>query len=516
VSDLRDMKRQAFAAFTKQDFAEAERLCREILTADPDNFDAHHLMGGLRAHQGDWDGAITHFDRAVALRPTDLDARENRNKAVGSLLERAIGLSKERHFDAALAHFDLVVRSEPKLATAWNNRGNALLGMGRYDAAMASYERALELDPGLVLARSNRGNMLSRFGRFAEALTECDFVLQHAPQEAAAHHNRANALRALRQYDEALLAYRRAIKFDPDLGEARVNYAMLRLQLGGFVTAAPDFEWRWKLAGYPAMRAFDAPQWTGTEDIAGKRLLVHGEQGQGDMIQFARFTKLLAARDAKVILETPPACVRLFGSLEDEPEILRFGDPLPKTDFHIPIMSLLGALGVTVATIPAPRRYLTPPPDVASAWRAKMGTSDKTRVGIVWSGNPAHHNDFLRSMPRELMEGLGGPGIELVPLQKELRDDLTDFADTAALIDCLDLVITVDTSVAHLAGALGAETWILIPYAPDWRWMNERTDSPWYPSATLYRQDAPADWQGVTERVRRDLSRIVGRGARSG
>jgi tetratricopeptide (TPR) repeat protein len=460
---------------------------------------------------------MTHFDRAVALRPNDADAHENRSKAIGSLLERAIAYSKERYFDLALAHFDLVLRSEPRLATAWNNRGNALLGMGRYDDAMESYERAFALDPGLILARSNRGNMLSRFGRFAEALADCDLVLRHAPREAAAHHNRANALRALRRYDEALLAYRRAIKFDPDLGEARVNYAMLRFQLGDFATAAPDFEWRWKLAGYPQMRAFDTPQWTGTEDLAGKRLLVHGEQGQGDMIQCARFTKALAAKGAKVILETPPACVRLFQSLEDEPDILRFGDPLPPADFHIPIMSLLGALGVTVESIPAPRRYLSPPAEVAKAWRAKIGdASDRTRVGIVWAGNPAHHNDYLRSMPRALMEGLARPGIELVPLQKELRDDLTDFAETAALIDCLDLVITVDTSVAHLAGALGAKTWILIPYAPDWRWMNERTDSPWYPSVTLYRQDAPADWESVMARVRRDLSRIAERGARPG
>ncbi len=506
----------AFAAFAKQDFVEAERLCREILAIDPDHFHAHHLMGGLRARQGDWEGAMTHFDRAVGLRPTDPDARENRNKAVGSLLERAIALSKERYFDGALAHFDLVLRSEPKLATAWNNRGNALLGMGRYDDAMASYERAIALDPNLILAHSNRGNMLSRFGRFAEALAECDLVLKHAPSEAAAHHNRANALRALRRYDEALLAYRRAIKFDPSLGEARVNYAMLRLQLGDFAAAASDFEWRWKLSGYPNMREFDALRWTGTQDISGKRLLVHGEQGQGDMIQFARFTGLLAERGAKVVLESPTGCVRLFQSLADAPEILRFGDPLPAADFHIPIMSLLGVLDITVDTIPAPRRYLSPPLAVAADWHAKMGSSKRVRVGVVWAGNPAHHNDYLRSMPRELIESLGGPDIELVPLQKEVRDDLTDFADTAALIDCLDLVITVDTSVAHLAGALAAETWILIPYAPDWRWMNERTDSPWYPSAKLYRQDAPGDWKSVIARVRADLSRIVERGARSG
>ena len=471
-------------------------------------------MGGLRAHHGDWESSLFHFDKAVELRPSDPDARANRARAIGSLIERATALAKDRCFDDALRFYDLVLKSEPNSATAWNNRGNALYGMSRYDDALAAYDRALELDDTLVLAHSNRGNILSRYGRYVEALCECDKVLKLAPKEAAAHHNRANALRALRQYDEALLSYRRAIKCDSNLAEAHVNQAMLRLQLGQFAEGARQFDWRWKMSAYPKMRAFTAPRWTGTEPIAGKRLLVHGEQGQGDVIQFARFTKTLAECGAKVVLEAPMSCVRLFASLEGTPEILPFGEPLPAADYQLPIMSLMGALDLTLETIPAPRRYLSPPPGVSAAWRAKMGKSDKVRVGIVWAGNANHHNDYLRSAPRALLESLAGPEIELIPLQKELRDDLDDFADTAALIDCLDVVVTVDTSVAHLAGALGAKTWVLIPYAPDWRWLNERTDSPWYPSVTLYRQHAPGDWEGVIERVRRDLSRIAARAAR--
>ena len=356
-----------------------------------------------------------------------------------------------------------------------------LIELNRLDDALAAYDRALAIDPGNAFALVNRGNALRYLGRADEALESFDAAIRHAP----------------------------------DFAEAHWNKAVLQLSHGDFAHGLPEYEWRWR-RGIEAPRDFAQPQWQG-EDLAGKTILLHAEQGLGDSIQMLRYLPMVAAKLAdtggKIVLELSER----LQPLVTDPAItlISRGTPLPAFDVHCPLMSLPLACGTRLETIPAAVPYIGVPAERLEMWQDKLAAIPAPRVGLVWSGKPDHVNDHNRSMPlSRLAPVLSVPGVQFVSLQRETRDsDLieaarwpnltrfdeahSDFADAAAAICLLDLVITVDTAVAHLAGALGKPVWILISHIQDWRWLIGRSDSPWYPSARLFRQAAPGDWDGV-------------------
>ncbi len=401
--------------------------------------------------------------------------------------------------------------------------------MKRHAEALANYDRALSLVPDYIDAIYNRGNALHELGRYEEALASYDRVLAARANDGNALNNRGKALKELNRYDEALACSAQALAALPDNIVAHCNEASMRLLIGDLPRGFAEYEWRWKKADMaPAQRQFPQPLWLGSkelgaEDISGKTILLHGEQGFGDAIQFCRYATLVAGRGARVILEVRPPLVSLMQSLAGPAAVIAKGDALPAFDLHCPLLSLPLAMGTTLETVPAQVPYLHASPGKSEEWSARLGPKTRPRIGLCWSGNATHERDRERSM--RLSDYL--PLLELdasfVSLHQEVRPEdaavlaahpeilhfgeaLKDFTDTAALIGALDLVISVDTSVAHLAGALAKPAWVMITYVPEWRWLLTREDSPWYPTVRLFRQDEGRTWDGVVARLREALS----------
>ncbi|MBM4197740.1 MAG: tetratricopeptide repeat protein [Gammaproteobacteria bacterium] len=420
------------------------------------------------------------------------------------------------------------VRINPRNAAAYSNLGLAYERCGRYDEAVASYDRALELKPAYPDALYNRGNALRERGDLEAALASYDAALAQHPGYVEAQVNRGRALRELGRPADAIAAYDAALALKPGFAPALLNQAFARLVTGDYARGLPQFEARWQEqqpAG--ARRSFPAPWWDGSEPVAGATVFLYAEQGIGDTLQFCRYAPLLAARGARVVLEVQQPLVSLMQSLAGVAAVIPAGAPLPAMDFHCPLPSLPLAFATTVETIPAGAAYLGADPQRVADWQERLGPRRHggagRRIGLVWSGNAAFLNDRQRSLTLGQLEPLLTADADIVCLQKELREDdveryraradrirffgdaLEDFADTAALTACMDLVVSVDTAGAHLAGALGRPLWLLLPYAPDWCWLLERADSPWYPTARLFRQRAPREWAGVLQEVRAAL-----------
>jgi hypothetical protein len=348
------------------------------------------------------------------------------------------------------------------------------------------------------------------------------------PRYAEAWCNLAVALHRLGELDDSAAASRRAIHLQPQNAEAHWNLAVTCLLLGDFSTGLPEFEWRWKSRQFPSRpRNFSQPQWSG-DDLAGRTILIHAEQGFGDTIQCVRYLPSIAARGGKVILESPPQLLRLFKNIPGVQRAISPPDPLPNFDVHCPVMSLPLAFKTTLETIPARAAYLTPDPELIEKWRSRIAPSTTgLRIGLNWSGDSTFRGDRTRSMTLSELAPLAamknatffslqkGPaaaqlenppaGLEILPL----GEDLHDFSDTAAAMSLLDLIITTDTSVPHLAGALGLPVWLMLQFVPDWRWLMDRPDSPWYPSMRLFRQPRPGDWHGVVNRVAEELAKFA-------
>lgn len=458
---------------------------------------------------GRLEAALVSFDRALALQPDSAAALRNRGDALQAL---------KRHAEA-LACFDTALSHDPEDAEVLNNRGNALHALGNLQEALASYDKALALRPSFPEALSNRANVLHALDRSEEALKDYDLAIELKPDFAQALGNRGNALGGLRRYEEALASYRAALRIDPANAETSVNEAMCHLVTGNFARGLDGYERRWQLAGRRDLkRNFAQPLWLGKESIAGKTLLLHCEQGFGDTIQFARYAQLLSEMDAKVLLLVQPALKRLMATLPGVDRVLAEGETLPDFDLHCPLLSLPLAFGTRVDSIPGGVPYLKPPAGLVPKWIRKLPDTKGRRIGIFWSGRVG------RPIAVEALASLAGPDHCLVSLQKEVRPEdegrlaqskvlrfnaeLSDFADTAALVSLLDLVISVDSAVAHLAGALGKSVWVLLPFNADWRWLTERADSPWYPTARLFRQPIPGDWKSVMAAVKRGLSKF--------
>lgn len=425
--------------------------------------------------------------------------------------------------EEAAAIFSDIVLLHPGHAEAHNNLGNALKELARFDEALASYDRALSLTRDYAEAHNNRGVVLQALGRHDESLASLDHALALKPDYAEAHNNRGNTLKALGRHDETLACYDRAIALKPDHADAHWNKSLAVLATGNWAEGWPLYEWRWRRTAAAAPRASANPHWRGDASIAGKRVLLWGEQGLGDQLQFARFAPMVANLGASVILEVDGALVPLLEGLQGVDRVVARKTALPdgEFDYHCPLMSLPLAFGLTLETLPPSPAYVPAPGTSQDHW-TRLGAVRRRRVGIAWSGSRTHANDRNRSIPLATWRSLIDVPVDWISLQKDVRDaDLAtldalpavrhfgdrieDFTDTAALCAQCDLVISVDTSVVHLAGAMGRPTWVLLPFAADWRWLLGRDDSPWYPSVRLYRQGHIGDWDGAMARVKRDL-----------
>ncbi|MBE0616158.1 MAG: glycosyltransferase family protein [Burkholderiales bacterium] len=484
----------------------------------PHSADAHFNRGNALRRLGHHSEALASYDTALRLAPRDEQALNNRGVVL-----RELGRTTE-----ALASFEQALACRPDYPAALNNRGLALQALGRNEDALAAFAHALTLQTDYTEALGNRAALLADLDRPEEALACYERALALRPDDIVNLVNRGNVLQALKRHAEALQSYGRALALDPDDAQAHWNEALTRLALGDYRRGWAKYEWRWR---NPALgmdaRLSDRPQWTGEPDIEGKTVLLHAEQGYGDALQFIRYAPRVAALGARVIVACAPQLRALFEGVEGvvqafAPEV----DPVPAFDLHIPLMSLPLAFGTMPETIPGSAPYL--PPDAAGtqAWQARLAPYQGRRIGLAWSGNPKFGRARTKACPVALMARLAAvPGCVFVSLQKgdaaaegiQLRDaganvldytdELADFKATAALVGALDLVISVDTAVAHLAGALGKPVWILLPYAADWRWLVDRDDSPWYPSARLFRQPQRGAWNAVIAKAEAELAR---------
>ncbi len=440
----------------------------------------------------------------------------------------ALGLALhiKRRFEEALAIYDAGLRLAPDAAELRNGRGVALLELRRPTEARDEFLRALKADPDCLDALGNLGNALFKLNRPEEALAAYDRALKIVPDNAQLHTNRAIALRRLDRPQEALMSAARAIAAQPDFAPARFVEAGVRLYLGDFAGGWRGYEWRRGGAFTPQRRKLAAPLWLGEQPLAGKTILLHAEQGFGDTIQFVRYAPLVAARGARVLVEVQPPLAPLVSDMPGIAAVLGRGAQLPPFDLHCPLPSLPLAFGTDLETIPASVPYLAPLQHRVASWRARLPRC-RPLIGLVWAGERAHDNDINRSMRLEALAPLLDlPDVQFVSLQHDVRESdapllaqrtdilsigqqFTDFADTAAAIAALDLVIAVDTAVAHLTGALGKPLFVLLPFAADFRWLRKRADSPWYPTARLFRQPQFADWSAVIEAVRRALMELI-------
>jgi tetratricopeptide (TPR) repeat protein len=408
-----------------------------------------------------------------------------------------------------------------------NNSGLALNTKGLHLKALEKFQAALELEPNNPVILNNLGVCFFSLNLIRDAINCYNKAIGLDTRYVQAHNNLGNALVKLFQHEEALKSYDQALALDPGYVEAYWSKALALLQVGRFSEGWVLHESRWAKPSFqPIVRHFPQTIWDGSFSIAGKTLLLHAEQGLGDTLQFVRYVELAKALGARVVLEVQAPLVLLLDGLFSVEALIKQGDPLPLFDCHCPLMSLPLAFQTTLSTIPSAVPYIKPSSEKERFWAEKLGPNSKLRVGLVWSGDPRHQNDKHRSIAlAELLAALP-LGLKYFSLQSETRDsdrqalensdrlvhfgpELKDFSDTAALCAQMDVVVCVDTSVAHLSGALGKPTFLLLPYNPDWRWLLERTDSPWYPTMKLFRQAQLGSWQSVLENVSFDLQRMA-------
>jgi tetratricopeptide (TPR) repeat protein len=462
--------------------------------------------------------------RATApSRATPADSREP--SLFGALYARASSAAATGNVEDAIRLFEEAVAADPSQAEAYYKRANLLKSAGRLDAAIVSYNQAIERKPDYTQAFCNRGVVQHSLGLLEAALSSYDRAIALNPGDFMAHYNRGLLMQDCSRWDEALASYERAVAINPQFADAQYNRSMAQLFLGDFRQGWQGYEWRWINAqrlGIGDARNFAQPRWLGNESIAGRRLLLYSEGGLGDTLQFCRYATLCARAGAIVILEAQAPLLGLLKSLEGVSRLIASGSALPSFDYQCPLLSLPLAFKTTVDAVPAPARYLHADASRVAEWRVRLGEQRRPRIGLAWSGNPKNTIDARRSVRLADLIGHLPKEFDYFRLQTQVRDtdravlesnpfivsfddDLLCFENTAALCQCLDLVITVDTSLAHLGGALGARTWVLLPRTPDFRWLRDRDDTPWYPSLTLYRQSTAGEWGGVFERVAADL-----------
>lgn len=548
MATIAELHARAAELYDAGQLADAEQLYRQILAANPYADDALYMLGLIAYQFGDTAGAASLIAGAVRIRPVfaylsnlgKIYLSLNRPVDAAACYERSLRLepaAAETHIglanalrtlgrtDEAEAHLRQAVELRPDIPEAHNNLGNALARRGRPEEAVESYRRALRLRSDYVEAHSNLSCVLRDLGRLDEALVHIDAVLHYRPDAADAHANRAALLLQTRRDEESLAAAEhhlaQAVRLRPDHVNAHWNLAYLWLLRGDYERGWPEYEWRWPVQG-TTPRAGPEPRWDGAP-LAGRTILLYSEQGLGDTIQFVRFAPLVRQRGGRVVLQCQPALARLLESAAGIDRVVAEGEPLPPFDVHAPLLSVPGLLHTTLATIPAKVPYLHAVPDRIEHWRHELAAWDGLKVGIAWQGNPTFTSDRRRSIPLihyaplaavsgvqlfslqvghgvEQLHALAGgfPVVDLGPRRSETADA---FQETAAIMQSLDLVISSDTAVVHLAGALGVPIWVALGLGADWRWHLERSDGPWYPTMRLFRQSRLGDWDAVFTQI---------------
>ena len=533
---------------------QAEPLYRRVLELDESHASANSNLGVLLQATNRMGEALPFFRRAVEVNPHDPDALNNLGNALkdqGQTAEaidcfkRALVINpnhahaycnlgnahvEQGRLPDAVACYQQAVRSNPNHENANFNLGNALRDVDRPLEALESYRQTLRINPKLAKAHNNMGNVLKDLGELDEAAACFQRALQLNPQHVGAHINLAVVLQDQGRFDEAFAEYENALALDPGSVVARSNRSMVRLLLGDFARGWPEYEYR-TFQTETDKRTFAQPRWDGSA-LAGKRILIHAEQGLGDTLQFIRYAAVLKERGATVVFESQPALASLMERVVGVDEVIRAGDALPAFDVQVPLLSIPGILGTDLASIPAQVPYVAADPKRGEFWRDEIGRASRRKpdvtnrglnIGVVWQGNPKYRADRARSVPLSYFESLARVlGVNLFSLQvgpgvKQLkgvnfavtdlgsRFDLTSLEDVAAALVNLDMLISSDTAVPHLAGALGVPVWLALSFVPDWRWLLERPDCPWYPTMRLFRQKWLGDWNDVFERIAAEL-----------
>jgi tetratricopeptide (TPR) repeat protein len=482
----------------------------QAIALRPDYAEAHNNLGNVLLGLGKLDDAVARYEQAIALRP----------RYAGAYNNLASALKDQGQLDRAAARYQQAIALRPDYAEAHNNLGNVLRDQGQLDEAAARYEHAIALMPDLFEAHNNLGNILAQQDKFDQALARYQQAIALNPDYAEAHNNLGTLLKDQGQLDLAAACFKQAIALRPDLADPYLGLATCYLVQGDYERGWPAFEGRLHIPGI--LPRLNLPRWTG-EPLAGRSLLLLAEQGLGDTIHFIRYARMLKQRGARVVLAAPAALGRLLASDPDLDELFIFGsaEELPRCDFYLPLLSAPWAFGTIASTIPRDVPYLSADPELTDHWRQELAGIDGFKIGVVWQGARDYRFDHQRSIPLAYFAPLARlPGVRLVSLQKgfgseqisaadfpildlsgRLDEVAGPFMDTAAVIRNLDLVVTANTAIAHLAGALGAPVWVALQYAPDWRWLEGRDDSPWYPTMRIFHQSALGRWADVFGRI---------------
>jgi tetratricopeptide (TPR) repeat protein len=493
----------------------------DAIASNAEFFPAHFCRAALLQERKQWAASLASYDRALALNARDATVYYNR----GTILREL-----ERWPDA-LASYDRSIALNGEFALAHAARAATLHHLNRLPEALDSYDRAIEIEPDAAAHHDGRGVVLHKLGRFELALASFNQAGALDPNSAQTCFNRGAMLEKLRDFAGAIASYHLAIARQPGFADACFNLALTSLRVGDFVTGWAQYEWRWRTHNGPISlvgRDFSQPLWLGGQYLAGKTILLYGEQGLGDSLQFCRYATLVAESGARVILEVPAPLASLCATLKGVTQVIPCGEPLPDFDVQCPLMSLPLACSTTLATVPAATPYINSEPRKVTAWQERLGAKTQPRIGLTWSGSQAARMHSERCFPLAQLSPHLSRDFQYVCVQTEITPadqqalvancairqfpgELRDFSDTAALCDCLDLVISMDTSIVHLNGALGNKTWVLLPFDSDWRWLIDREDSPWYPTVRVFQQKFRGDWNEVFERVATELRREFAR-----
>jgi tetratricopeptide (TPR) repeat protein len=534
--DIEKLLESAFDHHRKGDLRRAELIYREILEKSPNDVNALHLLGVLYHQLGRSDSAISYITRALEIDPYFAEAYNNLGNAV-----RAAGRLQE-----AMTYYSRALEIDPYFTEAYNNLGNVYLETNQPATARDFLQRAVELTPNFAEACNNLGKALSETGFFDEAISYCQKAIEIKPNYAEAHYNLGTLYKEKNRLEEARESFEKAIEIKPDFADAHWNLSLVLLLAGNFGEAWSEYEWRWQIKEFPSRRNnFDLPVWQGSP-TEGKTLFIYTEQGVGDEIMFASCLPDIIGQAKLCIVECRKRLVRLFARSFPGATVIQpvantntYPPNLPKADFRVAIGSLPGFLRPDLTSFPGRRHYLIPDAHLVKIWKERIKRlGEGIKIGISWRGGRDPKVKRIRSIGLvQWASVLAVPGAHFINLQygecsselKELKeitgisvhdwedaDPLKDLENFAAEIAALDLVISVDNATVHMAGALGICVWVLLPFAPDWRWMLKREDSPWYPTMRLFRQYYPGDWESVLAKVRNELQRVIEGGHRAG
>jgi len=519
-NDAGSLMREGCAMLGTGNYGDAEALFRQVLAALPNSAEAHCNLAAALQETGRSEEARGHLHIAITLEPNYGLAHFNLGVALRSM----------SRLKDAMQSFSRAVSLMPRDFDSHLNLAEVLLELRDPDIALKHARRAVGLNSGKSAAHNVLGLAFLALGRLDEARKCFNRTISLKPNSPDAHNNLGTTFKRLNKLEESVTHYRRALALDPNYAEAHLNEALSQLLMGNLRIGWEQHEWRWKCKRAQSLEFnYSRPLWLGGQDIRGKTILLHAEQGLGDTLQFVRYAPAVAEQGARVLLLVQPSLKSLLSGVAGVESTYASRQALPDFDLHCPLMTLPLAFSTELATIPRTIPYIRAPENHLAKWREAFSSVEKPKIGIAWSGNPIHTDDRNRSLPLSLFRQIFSEvECEFHILQTAInesdslvlsataevvdhRSRIEDFSDTAAVVENLDLIVTVDTSVAHLSGAMGKPTWILLPFSPDWRWLLDRTDSPWYPTARLYRQGTIGNWESALSRVRADLMKFVGK-----